>query len=555
MEKTPPDRSESRLRIVVLTRRGRCVSARAAIDALLEAGHPVEAVVAEPWLNLVFSRGVARGLLTQFRRHGWKALWRKVREQFGRGSAQEPLAAFCRTRGIVYHEVEDHNSEGCGRLLRNLRPDLLITANTRIISAGILRIPAEGGLNIHKSLLPRYAGLESIFWTLYRGEKEVGVTIHRLAEGLDTGDIMGQTPIPVDPGDDLESLDRKADLEAAKLLAKVVTSIRDGNPAPRPQDLSHRTYFSWPTPSRRAELEDRLRARQAPPSSRGLIIVNADDFGLTPSVNQAVIECCEKGVVTSATLLANGPAFDEAAALAKTHPELGVGLHFNLTLGRPLCPPSQVPSLVDSQGSFLPRRRLEFKALCGRIDSRHVAIELEAQYRKLTQAGLKPTHLDGHQHAHVLPGVFRPVAEFCRKEGIAVRRPSPAPLINRPGSPGRRPKTLRTLRGLLLRLLLAWQWPRHGRGLASNDFFTSIFDILPLPQKIAPSDYAELLSPGRIHGVGEIMVHPARNAQELNGLTRIGDVSEGEYQALLATDLRRIAELAGCGLGHYGSLD
>ncbi|MBI5625202.1 MAG: ChbG/HpnK family deacetylase [Elusimicrobia bacterium] len=540
----------SGLRIVVLTRRGRCASARAAVDSLAAAGLPVAAVVAEPWLNLVFSKGILHGLRTQFLRHGWSTLRNKLGEQFSRGSGQEPLSAFCEARGIAYVEVADHNAPACAAILGSLQPDLIITANTRIILPRILRIPKKGGLNIHKSLLPRYAGLESIFWALYQGEKEVGVTIHCLAQGLDTGAIMAQTPLPVGPGDDLESLDRKADAEAARLLAQVITAIRDNKAAPLPQDESQRTYFSWPTPAQRRELAERLASRRA---SQRLVIINADDFGLTRSVNQAVVACHEKGVVTSATLMANAPAFDEAVALAKAHPSLGVGLHFNLTLGTPLCPPDRIPSLVDASGAFFPRRGLELKALLGRVESSHVALELEAQYHRLAHAGLKPTHIDGHQHCHVLPGVLGPVADFCRAHGLGIRCPRPAPLIRR-SSQGSPAKTPRSLRSLLLKALLSWQWPRHARGLAGNDSFTSVFDIVPLPSRLAPSDYAELLAPSRVQGAAELMVHPSSDAGQLKGLTRIGDVSEAEYAALLAADVGALAAAAGGRLGHYGDL-
>ena len=70
-----------------------------------------------------------------------------------------------------------------------------------------------------------------------------------------------------------------------------------------------------------------------------LLIVNADDFGLTPGINRAIIEAHTRGIVTSATLMANMPAFYEAVQLAKVHPALGIGLHFNITQGRPVAAP------------------------------------------------------------------------------------------------------------------------------------------------------------------------------------------------------------------------
>ena len=76
------------------------------------------------------------------------------------------------------------------------------------------------------------------------------------------------------------------------------------------------------------------------------LIINADDFGLTPGINRAIIELHRAGVLTSATLMATGPAFDDAAALARSNPSLGVGCHIVLTDGSPASPPETIPSLL-----------------------------------------------------------------------------------------------------------------------------------------------------------------------------------------------------------------
>ncbi|MFA6319127.1 MAG: formyltransferase family protein, partial [Elusimicrobiota bacterium] len=256
-----PDGPSVPIRVVVLTRKGRCASARIAIDSLLKARLPVLAVVGEPWQNLVFAKGPVQGLLNQASRHGWAAILKRAWAQVLGGASSESLSSFCSSRGIAYHQVADHNSPECARILGGLRPDILLAANTRILKPDILTIPRVTGLNIHKSLLPRYAGLESIFWALYHGEKEVGVTIHRLDPELDTGDILGQTPIAVGPDDDPESLDGKADAEAGRLLAKIVAGLQAGAIVGTPQDRSQRTCFSWPTAAQRLELKERLSRR------------------------------------------------------------------------------------------------------------------------------------------------------------------------------------------------------------------------------------------------------------------------------------------------------
>lgn len=155
------------------------------------------------------------------------------------------------------------------------------------------------------------------------------------------------------------------------------------------------------------------------------LIVNADDFGLTSGVNRAVIEGHGHGIITSATVMVNMPGFDEAAQLAREHPSLGVGLHFNLTQGQPLAPASQVRSLTNERGEFLQSSSVMlWRALKNELREDEVAIELRAQIEKALAAGVQLTHVDGHQHAQAWPQVFAALARVLPEYGIhAVRLP------------------------------------------------------------------------------------------------------------------------------------
>ncbi|HEV2667612.1 MAG TPA: ChbG/HpnK family deacetylase, partial [Blastocatellia bacterium] len=136
------------------------------------------------------------------------------------------------------------------------------------------------------------------------------------------------------------------------------------------------------------------------------LIVNADDFGLTNGVNCAIIEGHTRGLVSSATLMANMPAFDAAVRLAKDHPSLGVGLHFNITQGRPVAGASRVGSLIDDRGEFWGTSTAFLRRmLAGRLKIEEVVIELRAQIEKALNAGLRLTHVDSHKHTHALPQV------------------------------------------------------------------------------------------------------------------------------------------------------
>lgn len=130
------------------------------------------------------------------------------------------------------------------------------------------------------------------------------------------------------------------------------------------------------------------------------LIINADDFGLTPGVNRAIIRAYQDGVLTSATLMAGGLAWQEAVELARANPGLGVGVHLTLTALKPVLPASQVPTLTDKQGRF--RRQFWRAPLWNR---EQVAKEWRGQILRLQEAGLRPTHLDSHHHIHLWPGL------------------------------------------------------------------------------------------------------------------------------------------------------
>ncbi len=193
------------------------------------------------------------------------------------------------------------------------------------------------------------------------------------------------------------------------------------------------------------------------------VIVNADDFGLTPGVNRGIIEAHQKGIVTSATLMANAPAFDQAVSLARQNPRLGVGCHLVAIGGKPLLDASAVRLLVGANGQF-PQSLQEFLLLHpGCLSSRwrgrqQLAQEFGAQVEKIRQAGLDVSHLDTHKHLHALPGVREAVFQVACQKAIAfVRSPfesglrvlSPRPAGKRePLAPWRRRMAVSAMRWL-----------------------------------------------------------------------------------------------------------
>jgi hopanoid biosynthesis associated protein HpnK len=154
------------------------------------------------------------------------------------------------------------------------------------------------------------------------------------------------------------------------------------------------------------------------------LIINADDFGLTRGVNRAIAEACQRGVVTSATLMAAGPEFDEAVALARSLPRLSVGCHVDLIQLSPISPTAQISTLVEGT-KFRPGfARFARAALSNRLSAEEIAREAAAQMGKLQAAGIELTHLDTHQHTHVFPAVLRGLLQAAKQCGVrAVRNP------------------------------------------------------------------------------------------------------------------------------------
>lgn len=153
---------------------------------------------------------------------------------------------------VRVYEVDDHNSEETKELLWRLEPDIGVLTNTRKIKKEVLEIPRYGFFNLHLSSLPQYAGLDSIFWALYHGEKEIGVTVHFAAEEIDRGDIVLQRKIPVSPLDTEESLYEKALWLGTFLMTQALKQIAEDRLPRRPQERGKGSYFSWPSPEERS---------------------------------------------------------------------------------------------------------------------------------------------------------------------------------------------------------------------------------------------------------------------------------------------------------------
>jgi predicted glycoside hydrolase/deacetylase ChbG (UPF0249 family) len=148
------------------------------------------------------------------------------------------------------------------------------------------------------------------------------------------------------------------------------------------------------------------------------LVVTADDFGLSPGVVEGIVEAHELGIVTSTSLMVNAPAAEAAFQEARRLPALAIGLHFVLTFGRPLGPPEPLSRLLEKDGSF--RKNGSGAHEPARPDE--IRDELRAQLRAFeTGVGRPPTHIDGHHHVHLHPGILRAAIEEAGRLGIPLR--------------------------------------------------------------------------------------------------------------------------------------
>lgn len=287
------------------------------------------------------------------------------------------------------------------------------------------------------------------------------------------------------------------------------------------------------------------------------LIVNADDYGLTEGVNRAILDGHQNGIITSTTLMANGMAFDSAVAAALGAPELGIGVHLNLTQGHPVSSAFHIPSIVTPDGSFYPNPgALAWQVLRGKAKPKEIETELRSQIEKIASAGIQITHLDGHKHIHLLSPIFRLVLKLAREYGIqCVRCPveSAASALG-PLRSGRRGWPRMAKQYLLARTLstLAASQIRKVKdaGLCRPDRFYGLsqtgFLDAPLLEQILRALQ---------EGSSEIMCHPGYVDEALlETRTRLHDERKTELEALTSARIRQLVDELGIKLIPYDKL-
>jgi len=274
------------------------------------------------------------------------------------------------------------------------------------------------------------------------------------------------------------------------------------------------------------------------------VIINVDDLGLHPAVRRAVVALSEMGMVTSSTLMANGPDLEAAAGVGG----VGLGVHLNVLRGRPVLPPERISTLVTGQGLFLgDYGKLFSRYLAGRVDLRQVEAEWAAQIERIQDLGVRPTHLDSEKHIHAWPGMMAVAGKLAARFGIQwVRRPRECGGLLRMDKGGLRTKFLNVC-ALLQKKPAHVFWPDHVWGIADQG------------ERLLPDAFKAYMA-GSSDRVVEIVCHPGAPRDgdpplpSDFGSLRVGGQWRIEYDRLADPEWKRVFRELGVQRVHYGQI-
>jgi hopanoid biosynthesis associated protein HpnK len=257
------------------------------------------------------------------------------------------------------------------------------------------------------------------------------------------------------------------------------------------------------------------------------VVFSADDFGLSPAVNEAVERAHRDGILDQTSLMVAGAAAEDAIRRARALPSLRVGLHLVVIEGPAVLPPSEIPALVDASGQFpSDQARLGFRYFFRPSVRRQLAREIRAQFAAFAATGLTLDHANAHKHMHLHPIVGKLLIEIGREFGLhSIRIPAEPPATLALAG---------TRVGMADRALYAWtRLLRHqaqAAGMITNDHCFGL----------AWSGHMTRLRVRRLlenlpDGVSEIYFHPATRRDDL----LVGLMPDYEHESEFATLLDR----------------
>jgi len=237
------------------------------------------------------------------------------------------------------------------------------------------------------------------------------------------------------------------------------------------------------------------------------LVVNADDLALHPAINEGVFEAHEAGVLRSASMIATGAWADEVVRYVRGHPSLDIGIHLTLLDVTPAGDPGPWRGCLDEDGRLPPsalRRSLARLLPHLTLHPAAAIAEFDAQIRRVFELGLRPTHLDSHNHLHLWPTLFAPVAQLCADHGIRWIRVPRTPVRRWPRRPWEVDRAV--LKGTVIHSLGRLADRRLQPGLRTPDHFVGLGLYGPGAGPARVIRLAHALDPG----ITEWLVHPVR---------------------------------------------
>lgn len=268
------------------------------------------------------------------------------------------------------------------------------------------------------------------------------------------------------------------------------------------------------------------------------LIVNADDLGLSSSVNEAVVRAHREGILTSASLMVNEPGFDEAVRLARENPRLAIGLHLTLVDGHSTLSAKEIPGLVNARGEFSASpASAGIKYFCQPSLKEQLRAEIRAQFDKFCATGLELDHVNSHHHLHAHPTICNLLMESAAEMKISRLRVTSEPLLLQRrfahcGFSGWRDAGVHRV--------LARGIRRHlqRRGILYTD---AVFGVVRNGR--VDQSYLQRLLPLLPDGISEIYSHPSL------------DTFKHELDALISPATRKLVDALGIQLIRYRDIE
>lgn len=288
------------------------------------------------------------------------------------------------------------------------------------------------------------------------------------------------------------------------------------------------------------------------------LIINADDFGLSPGINRGVIKAFREGILSSTTMLVNMPGFEESVTLAQENPDLSVGIHLNLSWGRPTAKPDKVSSLVDGKEHFSNSvLALAVKSFLGKVKSEEIELEFRNQIEKFLATGLKPTHLDTHKHIHCLGNVLCALLKVAEEFNIRKIRYSEETKLDSVNQDISQNSLSPSLRTICKRNIVKWlcvfyrsrlekvgfSMPKHPDHFIGID----IMDTLNVETMLS-------ILKNLPNGTTEIMCHPGYLDEQTRQFSKIPPNREIELESLCHPSLKEYIQESNIKLVSYKDL-